>query len=112
MLDFKVGDQILIKAKYFQSTRSSKKLSKKNLGPYSIITQAGTHSFTLQLPDFMKLVHPIFHVSQLESSVPNTIPNRVQSPPPLVEVNKELEFEISKILDSKVDVEDIASCYT
>ena len=103
VLDFKVSDQIFVKAKYFWSTRPSKKLFKKNLGPYTIIAQAGTHSFTLQLPDSMKLVHSVFHVSQLEPSVPNTIPNRVQSPPPLVEVDGELEYEISEILDSKVD---------
>ena len=89
--------------KYFQSTRPSKKLFKNNLGPYTIIAQAGTHSFTLQLPDSMKSVHPVFHVSQLEPSVPNTIPNRVQSLPPLVEVDREPEFEISEILSSKVD---------
>ena len=103
MLDFKVSDQIFIKAKYFWSTRPTKKLSEKNLGPYTIITQTGTHSFTLQLPDSMKLVHPVFHVSQLESSVPNIILNKVQSPPPPVKVARELEFEISEILDSKVD---------
>ena len=51
----------------------------------------------------MKSVHPVFHVSQLEPSVPNTIPNRVQSLPPPVEVDGEPEFKISEILDSKVD---------
>ena len=101
--DFKVGDQIFVKAKYFRSTRPSKKLSEKNLGPYTIIAQAGTHSFTLRLPDSMKSVHPVFHVSQLEPSVPNIIPNRVQSPPPPVKVDGEPEYEISEILDSKVD---------
>ena len=45
--DFKVGDQIFVKAKYFQSTRPSKNLFEKNLGPYTIIAQTGTHSFTL-----------------------------------------------------------------
>ena len=90
-------DQILIKAKYFWFTRPSKKLSEKNLGPYTIITQVGIHSFTLWLLDSMKSVHPVFHVSQLEPSVPNIIPNRVQSPPPPVEVNREPEFEISEM---------------
>ena len=51
----------------------------------------------------MKSVHPVFHVSQLEPAVPNVIPNRVQTPPPPVEVDGELEYEISKILNSKVD---------
>ena len=101
--NFKVGDQIYVKAKYFRSTRPSKKLSEKNLGPYPIIAQAGTHSFTLRLPDSMKSVHPVFHVSQLEPFVPNAVPNRVQPPPPPVEVDGEPEYEISEMLDSKID---------
>jgi len=101
--DFKVGDQVYVKAKYFQSTQPSKKLSEKNLGPYSIIVQVGSLSFTLHLPDSMRAVHPVFHVSQLELAIPNTIPDRIQPPPPPGEVDGEPEFEISEILDSKVD---------
>ena len=63
--DFKVGDQVYMKAKYFQSTKPSKRLSEKNLGPYSIIAQVGLLSFTLRLPDSMRAVHLVFHVSQL-----------------------------------------------
>ena len=102
-LDFKVGDQVYVKAKYFRSTRPSKKLSEKNLGPYTIIAQVGSLSFTLHLPDSMRTVHPIFHVSQLELAIPNTIPDWIQPPLPPVKVDGELEFEIAEILDSKVD---------
>ena len=35
--DFKIGDEVYIKAKYFRSTRPSKKLSDKNLRPFAII---------------------------------------------------------------------------
>ena len=100
---FKVGDQVYMKAKYFRSTRPSKKLSEKNLGPYPIIAQVGSLSFTLRLPDSMHAVHLVFHVSQLEPAIPNTIPNRTQPPPPPVEVDGEPEFEISEILNSKID---------
>ena len=36
--DFKVGNKVFVKAQLFQNTHSSKKLSKKYLGPYEIIT--------------------------------------------------------------------------
>jgi len=88
-LDFKVGDQVYVKAKYFRSTRPSKKLSEKNLGPYTIIAQVGSLSFTLHLPDSMHAVHPVFHISQLEPAIPNTIPDWIQPPPPPVEVDGE-----------------------
>ncbi|KIN99141.1 hypothetical protein M404DRAFT_30604 [Pisolithus tinctorius Marx 270] len=80
-----------------------KKLSERNLGLYLVIAQASTHSFTLRLPDSMCAVHPVFHVSQLEPAIPNTILNWTQPPPPPVEVDGELEFEVAEILDSKVD---------
>ena len=39
----------------------------------------------------------------LEPAVPNEILNCVQSPPPPVDVQGELEYEISEVLDSKID---------
>ena len=39
----------------------------------------------------------------LKPATPNEIPNRVQSPPPPVDVQGELEYEISEVLDSKID---------
>jgi hypothetical protein len=100
---FEVGSSVFVKAKYFRSTRPSKKLSEKNLGPFEIITQPGTHSRTLRLPDTMRAIHLVFHVSQIEPSIPNVIPNWTQSLPPLVEIDGEPEFEIAEILDSKTD---------
>ena len=101
--DFKVGDTVFVKATHFRTTRPSKKLSEKNLGPFEIIAKVGPSSFTLRLPNHLRAVHPVFHVSQLEPATPNTIPNRVQPPPPPIEVDDDFEYEISEILDSKLD---------
>ena len=51
----------------------------------------------------MKSIYPVFHISQLEPSVPNSIPNHIQPLPPPIEVDREPEYEISDILDSKID---------
>jgi len=101
--DFKIGDQVYMKAKYFRSTHPSKKLSDKNFGPFEIIAKPGSLSFTLRLPDTMKSVHPVFHMSQLETSLQSSIPNCIQSPPPPIEVDGEVEYEVEEILDSKID---------
>jgi hypothetical protein len=100
---FIVGQQAFIKAKFFHMTRPSKKLSEKFLGPFDILAQVGSHSYTLQLPDSICRVHHIFHVSMLELATPNEIPNRTLSPPPPVKIQSELEYEISEVLDSKID---------
>ena len=93
--DFKVGDHVFVKAKFFRTTRPSKKLSEKFLGPYEIIARPGSLSFTLRLPNSMRAVHPVFHVSMLEPSIPDAIPGRVKPPPPPVVIDGEAEYEIA-----------------
>ena len=51
----------------------------------------------------MWAVHPVFHVSMLEPAHSNVILERTQSPPPPVKIDSKLEYEISEILDSKID---------
>jgi hypothetical protein len=51
----------------------------------------------------MHAVHPVFHVSMLEPSTPNSILNHIQPPPPLVIIDEEPEYKISEILNSKLD---------
>ena len=51
----------------------------------------------------MRAVHPVFHVSQLEPAIPNTILNHIQPPPLPIEIDSEPEYEITEILDSKID---------
>jgi len=101
--DFKVSDKVFVKAQFFRTTWHSKKLSKKYLGPYKIIAQPGTLSFTLYLPEFMHSVHPVFHVSMLEPATSNTFSERIQPAPALVIIDREPKYEISRIVDSKID---------
>ena len=101
--DFQVGQQVFVKAQFFRTTRPSRKLAEKYLGPFEIINKVGPQSFALRLPDSMKSVHPVYHVSMLEPFIPSSIPHRTQSPPPPVEVDGEIEYEIAEVLDSKID---------
>ena len=101
--EFSVGKQAFVKAKFFRTNRPSHKLSDKYLGPFEILAKAGSHSYTLRLPDTFRGVHPVFHVSMLEPATLNEIPNRVQTPPPPVKVQGDLEYEISEVVDSKID---------
>ena len=100
---YHIGQQVYVSAEHIRTTRPTKKLSETFLGPYKIIAQPGTHSFTLWLSDHLCAIHPVFHVSQLEPSVPNTIPNCIQPLPPPVKIDGNLEYEIAEILDSKLD---------
>ena len=102
-LDFKVRDKVYLNAEILCTTCSSWKLSNKNVGLYKIIAKPGSHSFTLQLLDSMRAVHLVFHVSQLEPASSSSIPGQVPTLPPPVLIEGKPEFEISEILNSKVD---------
>ena len=101
--DFQISNKVFVKSEHIRTTRPSKKLSEKFLGPFEIIAQPGSHSFTLRLPDSMRAIHPVFHVSMLEPSTPNPYPDRTPAPEPPIIIDDELEYEISEILDSKID---------
>ena len=85
------------------TTRPSTKLDFKRLGPYKILDVIGESkmAFKLDLPHSMK-IHPVFHASLLDPHHANTIPGRIQPPPPPVTVEDALEYEVEEILDSRV----------
>ena len=101
--DFKVGDKVFVKAQFFWTTQPSKKLSKKYLGPYKIISQPSTLSFTLWLLESMHSVHSVFHVSMLEPAMSNTFSERIQLAPTPVIIDRKPKYEISWIVNSKID---------
>jgi len=51
----------------------------------------------------MRAAHPVFHVSMLEPAIPNTFQQCSEPLPALVIIDEEPEYEISKIVDSKID---------
>ena len=103
LLDFQARQAVFIKSQYFRMTCPSKKLSEKYLGPYKIIAQPSPQSFTLCLLDTMRAVHLVFHVSMLKPAIPNSFQQRSEPPPASIIINREPEYEISKIVDSKID---------
>jgi len=102
-LDFTLREPTYVKEKYFCTRRPTKKLAEKYLGPYELIAQVDTHSFKLRLPKELRSVHPVFHVSMLKLHTPSAIPNRTKLPPAPVKVEGNLEYEIAKILNTKID---------
>ena len=100
---FAVGDQVWLSRKNITTTRPSAKLDYKRLGPYKILRVVGESkmAFKLDLPPRMK-IHPVFHATLLEPYHANTIPGRVQPPPPAVTVEDVLEYEVKEVLDSRV----------
>ena len=101
--EFPIGSEAFVLAKHIKSTQPTEKFSEKYLGPFKVIERVGSLSYKLQLPTYLRRIHPVFHVSQLEPVILNLILNQTQSPPPPIEVDSETEYEIAEILDSKID---------
>jgi hypothetical protein len=100
---FAVGDMVWLSRRNITTTRPSTKLDFKRLGPYKILDVIGESkmAFKLDLPRSMK-IHPVFHASLLDPHHVNTIPGRIQPPPPPVTVEDALEYEVEEILDSRI----------
>ena len=98
---FQPGDQVWLNAKNIRTSRPSRKLDNKRLGPFTVDTAVGTHAYRLLLPDTMK-VHPVFHVSLLDPARDDPLPGQQIPPPPPVIVDGEKEHEVEEILDSRV----------
>ena len=96
----KPGDRVWLQNRNTKTTRPSKKLDYKRLGPFTISKRIGLRAYKLNLPPSMK-IHPTFHISLLEPYNDNPIPGHIQPPPPPVIINEQEEYEIEQVLDSK-----------
>ena len=99
--EFVPGALVWLNAKNIKTSRPSKKLDHKRLGPFEITKKISDNAFRLKLPHAMRFIHPVFHSSLLSIHRPNPIPNRIQPPPPPIEVDGQTEYEVTAILDSR-----------
>ncbi|MBW0516532.1 hypothetical protein O181_056247 [Austropuccinia psidii MF-1] len=93
---------VWLSSKNIKSTRPTKKLSERWLGPFPILKKFSTHAYHLKLPSQWKSFHPVFNISLLEPVKTSTIPNWHQRPSPPIIIEEEEEWEVSQILDSNL----------
>ena len=91
---FQIGDKVLLCHDFIISTKPSKKLDAKFLGPFQIIAKLSKLMYQLKLPKTLK-IHDVFHVSMLEKYKQDTIPSRQQKPPPpIITPEGNIEWEV------------------
>jgi len=97
------GDKVYLDASDIHTTRPSKKLSHRRLGPFPVERRIGTNAYRLTLPLSMKRLHPVFNVIKLTPAPLDPIPGRQVPPPPPPElVDGEEEYIVEEILDSRM----------
>ena len=101
---YEVGDKVYVNTRNIRTTRPSKKLDLKFIGPYTITEQINSVTYRLGLPEDLK-IHNTFHCSLLQPA-PTPVEGQVDPPPPPVEVTQDQEtheeYEVKAILDSKL----------
>jgi len=101
--EYKPGDKVYLDASDIHTTRPSKKLSHKRLGPFLVERKVGNGAYRLRLPLSMKRFHPVFNVVKLTLAPADPIPGRHPPPPPPPEIiDGEPEWVVEEILDSKL----------
>ncbi|KAL1914579.1 uncharacterized protein VTP21DRAFT_8204 [Calcarisporiella thermophila] len=85
-----------------QSQRLTRKLQHKFIGPYEIIEKISAVTCKVKLPDSLR-IRPVFHISLLKrfDEGPQEYASRINPPPPPVETEEDIEYEVEYILDKR-----------
>jgi len=59
--------------------------------------------YLIKLPNHLYVIYSVFYMLQLKLVPFSNITNHVNSSPPLLEIDSNLEFKIAQILDSKLN---------
>jgi hypothetical protein len=97
------GDKGFLDASDICTTRPSKKLSHRRLGPYVIEKRVGSHAYKLCLPTVLSCLHPVFPVVKLTPAPKDPIPGQKPTPPPPPVLHEgEEHFEVELLFDSRM----------
>ena len=100
---YNVGNKVWLSSENIRTTRLTKKLDYKWLGPYVIEQVISRNAYRLKLPASFGKVHPVFSVTLLCPFESDPIIERQEHhppPPPLVIRDGVEEYEVESILDS------------
>ena len=94
---------ILRPSSNISTTRLSKKLDWKRLGPFNVVKCVGLQAYKLALPPSMRHIHDTFHISLLDPVKSTAIaPHGLPAAPPAAYIKDDQEhFEVDDILDSR-----------
>jgi hypothetical protein len=101
--EFKPGNMVFLDSSNIHTTRPSKKCAHHFLGPYKVMHKVCRGAYRLELPQSMSCLHPVFSVVKLMLAPEDLIVgHECELPPEPVLVDDHQEYEVDKILDSRL----------
>jgi hypothetical protein len=97
---YQEGDRVWLEATNISTNRPTRKFDHKRLGPFVIDKKISDSAYRLRLPNDMR-IHPVFHVNLLSPLRVDSIPGRVQAPPPRITTQPGEEFKIRHVSNSR-----------
>ncbi|KAJ1116398.1 hypothetical protein NDU88_004612 [Pleurodeles waltl] len=92
---YQPGDKVWLSTKHIDF-KTKHMFNPKFIGPYTVLQQINPVTYKLQFPKSLR-IHPVFHTSLLKKAV-----QKVRPHPAPVLVQGEEEYEVKKVLDSKL----------
>ncbi|GJZ18612.1 hypothetical protein Tco_0554735 [Tanacetum coccineum] len=104
LLEFEVGDHVLLKVSTWKGVvrfRKKGKLAPRYVGPFEILERIGPVDYRLRFPQELSSVHDTFHVSNLKKCLAD---ENLQVPLEEIKVDKTLRFvkEPEEVMDREV----------
>jgi len=93
------GDMVWLLPRNIKTTRLSKILDYKKIGPFKILAKIGMGAYKVALPPSMAIDNT-FHISLLEPYQENQFPSQIKEPLPPIQIEGEEEYELDRIIDS------------
>jgi len=100
-LNIQVGSKVWLDARNIRTTRPTRQLHWKCLGPFGVRKQVTPYAYELEVPASIR-IHRVQHVSLLDAVVEDPLEGQVVLSPPPVEVDGEEEYQVSSVEDSRV----------
>jgi len=101
--EYRVEDLVLLSTKDLKwqiKGRRSEKLTERFVGPYKVKEIVSSNTIELELPKSIK-IHPVVNVSRVRLYKPQ-VEGQKKTPPKLVIIEGEEEFEVEKILNKRM----------
>lgn len=100
-IDWKPEDMVYVRKGAWRTDRPHDGLDNPYMGPYRVVRQVNENAFEIDLPPGVR-ARRVINASRLVRAPENPVPGQRTPPPPPIEVDGVPEWEVNRILSSRV----------